>query len=654
MKALGYWLLLFALATCGIVRADNLAHPSAVFTPRGSELQSLEPYSEFIEDPQGKLTISDLTTGQVPEFRPIKSFVSHGFTNVVYWVKIQIDLKGFDEPYWFLRKDYINVGRISVYYPTETGYSHYDIDEREKAYGRMFSTTSFISRLPSNKASPATYYIRVEPRQHHVNLLFSWGSDKAIIEATHNYDFFLGIFYGGCLIMLLYNAVLLATTRDITYLFYLYYLVCFLILFAHINGLLSLMIVRSEFLVRTVMLSILGMTHGGLLYVRSFLNLRTTYPFYDKLLKWYSWLLAPVAIACLFLPQGHGFEVALAAIPGSCILGLPICFYRWYKGFEPARIYCLGWAVFLLLGVNYVLQAFGIVGENNLAVYCVEAGSLWEIVMSSLALAYRIKIADQQRKVALTLSKEKLEREVFARTKELEASRNEAIRTDAEKRKLIQKVNTIVEDERRAIAIEIHDELNATLVGARHGSQRILMLAAKLEQNDEIAEIATRAESILSMTKALYATGRAIVTRLRPEILDTLGLSGAIEEMVQHYDSSNPTCRFSFESDGDFSNIDSDLAMAAYRLTQEALSNVVKHAKATKAVVTLELPETEILRVVIQDNGIGFDVSKVLHGLGIIGMRERAYGYNGSVQVRSESAIGTEIEAIFPIRVAAV
>jgi len=86
---------------------------------------------------------------------------------------------------------------------------------------------------------------------------------------------------------------------------------------------------------------------------------------------------------------------------------------------------------------------------------------------------------------------------IRARTKELEASRNDAVKSDAEKRKLIHKVNTIGEFERKSIAVEIHDELNATLVGAKFDSQRILALIDKIEpQTPETNEIRERAQSI--------------------------------------------------------------------------------------------------------------------------------------------------------------
>ena len=147
---------------------------------------------------------------------------------------------------------------------------------------------------------------------------------------------------------------------------------------------------------------------------------------------------------------------------------------------------------------------------------------------------------------SLHQSKQNLEDKILARTKDLVLSRNEALKSDGEKRKLIQKIHSIVEDERKAIAIEIHDELTASLIAARLESQRILHLLNKyakneLEKNEPLdktfSEIQERARSIIKLTLDLYANGRSLVRRLRPEVLDMLGLQGAIEEMLRYFNT---------------------------------------------------------------------------------------------------------------------
>jgi two-component system sensor histidine kinase UhpB len=234
--------------------------------------------------------------------------------------------------------------------------------------------------------------------------------------------------------------------------------------------------------------------------------------------------------------------------------------------------------------------------------------------------------------VALELSKQDLENRVAERTRDY--------------RKLIQKVNSIIEDERKSIAVEIHDELNASLIAVRLGSQTIQQLAAKAAPGPEVEQIRDNAQAITKLALDLYANGRRLVRRLRPEVLDMLGLHGAVEEMVNHYRSSG--VHFEFESKGDFSRIGNELAISAYRIVQEALSNIMKHSQAGFARVSLVLSE-DFLKIEVLDDGEGFDPALASEGIGIIGMRERVFAVGGSIRVESRPGEGTLVAIQLPL-----
>lgn len=240
--------------------------------------------------------------------------------------------------------------------------------------------------------------------------------------------------------------------------------------------------------------------------------------------------------------------------------------------------------------------------------------------------------------------KEDLESKVVARTRDLEEARNQALKAHTENRRLIQKVHSAVEEERENISIEIHDHLNASLIVAKLSAQQIVDLTKKCPPGHPREEIKLRAQSIIDLTAELYQLARGIVKRLRPEIIDTLGLQGAVEEMVRNYDGLHPDCQFIFESEGGFSDLSNELAISAYRLVQEALSNVVKHAAATRARVRLER-QNDGLIIEVEDNGKGFDPETVVLGVGLIGMRERAVSSGGELKISSEIKTGTTIFA---------
>ena len=276
-------------------------------------------------------------------------------------------------------------------------------------------------------------------------------------------------------------------------------------------------------------------------------------------------------------------------------------------------------------------------GDYHVELAVTSGGELGELQASINDMAQSLQRATQD-----------LENKVQARTRDLEASRNEALKANAEKRKLIQKVHSVVEDERKSIAIEIHDELNASLIAARLESQRILQLATNMPDSAAVQEICSKAQAIIQISRDLYASGRSLVRRLRPEVLDMLGLHGAVEEMVLHYDNTHADCDFELDASGDFGQLDIALAISAYRIIQEALSNVIKHAHASRVRVGLRLLP-EMLEINISDDGRGFDAETTAAGIGLIGMRERVAGWNGQMRVSSAAETGTRLQIALPI-----
>ena len=243
-----------------------------------------------------------------------------------------------------------------------------------------------------------------------------------------------------------------------------------------------------------------------------------------------------------------------------------------------------------------------------------------------------------------------LESTVELRTRELKRAIQAADSANDQVRQLVARGNTQLEDERQRIAIEPHDSLNASLIVLQMKIQQIAGLAEPGADAAMVAEIESLAASLASTTSELYDTARGIVKQLRPEVLDTLGLHGALAEMIREYDQLHSTCRFKLQSTAKLPALRGDVAIACYRVVQEALSNVVKHAAATQARVKVTwIPESASIVVRIIDNGAGFDASAVQSGrLGVAGMRERIAGHGGSMTILSRPSRGTLISFVLP------
>jgi two-component system sensor histidine kinase UhpB len=249
--------------------------------------------------------------------------------------------------------------------------------------------------------------------------------------------------------------------------------------------------------------------------------------------------------------------------------------------------------------------------------------------------------------VTLDAARHDLEQQVATRTRELQEAVKLARQADAEKRRLIVHSNAAVEEERRRIAVDIHDHLGAALISVRLEASG---LAARAKAIGD-ADMEQEARRIGRTADAIYGTTRNIVKSLRPEIIDTLGLSGAIEELVRHVDQIHPACHFTFSAAEDLPDLRGKQAMPAYRVAQEAMNNIVKHSGATQASVKLSLePDPQHLRLVITDNGRGFDTrAQNTEGIGLIGMRERVAAVGGDLTIFSTPGQGTRLRVTLPL-----
>ncbi len=221
-----------------------------------------------------------------------------------------------------------------------------------------------------------------------------------------------------------------------------------------------------------------------------------------------------------------------------------------------------------------------------------------------------------------------------------------------EMRRLVTRSSAAVEEERRRIAAAIHDHLNAVLIYVRLEAQRAAELSDQLEDSEASRGIREILKRMATTTADLYAAGRDIVRQLRPEVIDTLGLSSALVDLVRSVQQVHPACQFKLRVEPGFPTLKKDLTIEVYRMIQEALSNVVKHAGASNAEISLwRNPKSETVCVTVDDDGRGFDTRvKNAKGIGLISMRERAVGLGGEMTIKSAPDQGTKIVVEMPAR----
>jgi PAS domain S-box-containing protein len=199
------------------------------------------------------------------------------------------------------------------------------------------------------------------------------------------------------------------------------------------------------------------------------------------------------------------------------------------------------------------------------------------------------------------------------------------------------------EQERAAIARELHDELGQVLTALRMDS---VWLANHLESLDTRA--AGRASAMCELIDRTIDEVRGIALKLRPSVLDDLGLIAALEWYTADFEKrSGIACIVNHHG---VPKVDEVAATAAYRIAQEALTNVARHSGATHVEIEL-LTEGGVLVLSVKDNGRGFETARLtqIECLGVAGMRERAALAGGTLELSSESGIGTQVWCRLPI-----
>ncbi len=214
----------------------------------------------------------------------------------------------------------------------------------------------------------------------------------------------------------------------------------------------------------------------------------------------------------------------------------------------------------------------------------------------------------------------------------------------AQVRALVSELESAREQERERLARELHDEFGQILAALRIDTSWI-----KHKAQDAVPEIAKRAIAMADVIEQAQQATKRMSSGLRPRVLDDLGLVSAIRALVTEFAARyDIACEIHISDDG--KKIVDPIATPLYRMTQEALTNVAKHAQATKVQVELVTGRDSVI-LIVADNGKGIaqaDQHKP-GSFGLIGMRQRAVAVGGEMSISENVSDGTTIEIRLPL-----
>jgi PAS domain S-box-containing protein len=227
---------------------------------------------------------------------------------------------------------------------------------------------------------------------------------------------------------------------------------------------------------------------------------------------------------------------------------------------------------------------------------------------------------------------------------ELKKSEEERSMFISQLRTLAVRLRTAREDERKSIAREIHDVWGQTI-----STLKIDLEWIKANLPPRKLKLRNRATIMGSILESLIVAVQKKSMELRPSLLDELGLESALEWQAEEF-MGHTGIRTTFAVRGERVEIGTKTATVAFRICQEALTNVARHADASEVSVTLEEKQSEIL-LTVGDNGKGIEVNRVtdLRSIGLLGMKERAISIGGDVQLRLRPEGGTLMLARLPL-----
>jgi PAS domain S-box-containing protein len=216
-----------------------------------------------------------------------------------------------------------------------------------------------------------------------------------------------------------------------------------------------------------------------------------------------------------------------------------------------------------------------------------------------------------------------------------------------ENTRLVRQLIAVQEHERAELARELHDELSQHLTAIRAFAGAIRRDEAPMRERVQVA-----AQAIENSAHAIYEVSHRLMEGLHPNILDDAGVVEAIASLLDAWGRQHPEIEWRASLPRQLAGDRAPLRVAIYRIVQECLSNVSRHAGAQRLRVVLatrQRPDGNWLRLIIRDDGAGMDFEAPRAGFGLLGMRERVLSLGGSLQIIKPRGGGTRVRVLLPL-----
>ncbi|MBT4506519.1 7TM diverse intracellular signaling domain-containing protein [Desulfobacula sp.] len=593
---------------------------------------------QTLEDKTGELSIADVSSSLFD-----KQFIDNhtaginkGLTDSFLWVRFSLaadynnkepmiagDTANRTEWLIYLGKHLDYYDQINVYWQEGTKWQTKTYGQLQALKRKTRDPLCIRVILPENGLQPVTYYIRMNIK--------SGFFLKPTLYSIAGYDRFskkMSLFYGGyyglALGLIVYNLFLLLFLGDRVRVLFILYVLSLSSYFVVTNEL-GYPFLSTEFLPATkkaaqflCLLFIIQFTHFAVV----FLDAKNTIPRFYRLLQF-----AMLSIFCMLLSMPFVSFTSLGKIVGfyAPVIFIQILFAgiaAWHSGYRPARLFVFAWLFLLGGAIVNSLTFVGIFPYAFIGDHAVQAGSGIEMIFLSLAMADRV-----------WFTMEELNREKIIREKQLTGLTHQLIQTE--------------ERERRRIAVNLHDHIG-------HALSNIMLKLGTFKQSFPASNSADMIDDISTIVEQCIEDTHSLTFDISPPILYDLGMEEALDWLAEQTQTKH-NIMIRFEDDEQDKPLDESVRVLLFQAARELLFNMVKHSQATLATVSIERIDQNI-KIVIEDNGIGFDPSAERYrankkgGFGLFSIKERLAQLGGRFKIDSTPGKGARITIISPMK----
>jgi two-component system, NtrC family, sensor kinase len=464
-------LLLFLILIIGVPQKSFSNERSFVFNNANQILQ-LNQYIDVLVDSASRLTISEVHRST--QFKPSSYKVPNlGVTKFSYWLRFSIQ-NNTNEKNLLLQLTYPLMDVADLYYMNTSGkFTVIKSGEQFPYSKRKYNNQNFIYDIEIEKNTSQTFYLKINATELLLAPL-EVGTFQKITESNSSSDLISGILIGIVFVMFLYNFFLYLTLKDIAYLYYILYILFIGLTQINLLGYSGRMLYPNNLWLINHSLYIFA-SLGGIaitLFVYNFLKIKIYAPRFKYVLLLFALSYTIALIVALFDNQRLSYNIIDINALSIAICISYVCIKIISKGYKPARYFLIGWMVFLIGVVFFVLRNFGILEYNNFTNYTMPAGTAFELTLLSIALGDRINILKREKektqadaleaslkhKLIITNQNITLERNVLERTKELQQANFE----------LSQKISELKQTQTQLVNSEKMASLGQLTAGIAH------------------------------------------------------------------------------------------------------------------------------------------------------------------------------------------